>query len=620
MLRPHEMSSVIITGPRSIQETIINELHELQVLHIVEHSKNDLADIGIPLESAPKLSDSLLRIRSLISSLGIKKDGSKFEIKKGLAEIDSTSRKLSEELNKYLEDAKTSDESVSKNNLLIQELETLKDVHMPLQHFTNYRSLAYFTGFVKGKDAIAAIKVELDVTTKKFMLLESSSKKKNFIALFADAKSKEHVGQVLKKYSFSQVNFANISNLKGTAANNIKKLEEDNSSLQKNRDAAAEKISRLAKEFRGFLTAAEQFLEIQLEKSEAPLKFASTQSSFLIKGWVPSENLHNTIDRLNKKSHNGIYVHFEPANKHGKAPVKMKNSRLAKPFQFFMDLYSLPSYGEIDPTFFIFLTFPIFFGIMLGDIGYGLVSLAMFWILKRMMPKAKNFFNILMLASFVSILFGFLFGEFFGFEEIGEFHLWHIISRSNDMISLMAIVIVIGVIHVNIGLAVGFVNVLKSHGIMAAIYEKASWIVLELGAAMLALSILKKISFSPWAGAAFLAASVLMLFKGEGIKGIMELPGIFTNILSYARLMAIGVSSVKLAEVINNSASGMFHSGGFLILAGVLILIIGHLINIALGLMGSFLHSLRLHYVEFFSKFFGGGGEKYKPFGIRDEE
>ena len=187
------------------------------------------------------------------------------------------------------------------------------------------------------------------------------------------------------------------------------------------------------------------------------------------------------------------------------------------------------------------------------------------------------------------------------------------------MINLMAIVIIIGAVHVNIGLIAGFINVFRAHGLMAAIYEKASWIVLELGVAMLALSYLNKISISPWLGAAFLLAPILMLFKGEGVKGIMELPSIFTNILSYARLMAIGVSSVKLAEVINHSAEGMFRSGGFLILAGVLILVIGHIINMGLGLMGSFLHSLRLHYVEFFSKFFQGGAKKYQPFGAREE-
>ena len=252
---------------------------------------------------------------------------------------------------------------------------------------------------------------------------------------------------------------------------------------------------------------------------------------------------------------------------------------------------------------------------MLGDVGYGLTSLILFFVLKKMMPKAKGFFNILILASAVSMVFGFVFGEFFGFEFMHPF-----ISREKEMFKMLYIVLGIGVVHVNIGLIVGFINVYKNHGLMMAIYEKASWIVLEIGVAMLALSLMKIISISWWIGAIFLAASVLMLFKGEGVKGVMELPSIFTNVLSYARLMAIGLSSVVLAVIINDSAKEMIHRGGIFVLIGVLVLIIGHIINIMLGLIGSFLHSLRLHYVEFFSKFFSGGGKKYRPFGMRDEE
>ena len=617
MLSPHDMYNVVITGPKNIQESIIRELHELKVLHIVEHEKSDLADIGTPLESASHLAGLLVKTRSLSAALNIKKQETKFEIK-GQLEIESNLKKLSDEVSKNLDELKIIDESLSRNATVKQELELLKDINVPLENFASYRSLMYFAGFVKDK---GKLKADLTSATKNFMLLDSIVKNKPFIVLFVDAKIKDNAGEILQKNGFSSVNFVNIPNLKGTASANLKKINEESEKFQDKSAEIRKKIGKLGTDYKSFLIAAENFLAIQLEKAEAPLKFASTPSSFLVKGWIPNENLHKSIDRLNKAGSGKIYVHFEPARKKDKVPVKLKNPRAIKPFEFFLDLYSMPSYREIDPTFFIFLTFPIFFGIMLGDVGYGLTSLILFWLLKKKMPKAKNFFNILMLASFVSMLFGFLFGEFFGFEEVGGIHLWHLISRADDkgMFVLLFAVLIVGAIHVNIGLLIGFINVFKNHGLMMAIYEKASWIVLEIGAAMLALSYLKKIAFSPWLGAIFLAASILMLFRGEGVKGIMELPSILTNILSYARLMAIGISSVKLAEVINNSARGMFHSGGFLILAGVLILVIGHLINLMLGLLGSFLHSLRLHYVEFFSKFFSGGGKKYQPFGTRDD-
>ena len=165
--------------------------------------------------------------------------------------------------------------------------------------------------------------------------------------------------------------------------------------------------------------------------------------------------------------------------------------------------------------------------------------------------------------------------------------------------------------HVNIGLLIGFYNELVMHGFWKAVFAKFSWFVLEA-------AIIIGIFYSTFYAIILGVISVIMLYLGEGVKGLVELPTLFSNMLSYSRLMAIGVASVQLALVINEFAREFFHKGSFFILAGIAILLVGHVINIALGILGPFLHSLRLHYVEFFTKFFEGGGKRYVPFGTKE--
>ncbi len=619
MLRPHKMSRVVITGPNKLQENVIKELHKLKILHIVEHTKNELADIGQPLKSANDISEVLVKVRAIITSLNIKKEEEKYLLQTDISKIEQTAKKLSEKINSFSEQLRKIEEQMSKNEALKKEIEILKNVDISLSAFTTYKSLACFTGYVADQDRVAYLKTELSKITKKFILFDAVVEKDIFVALFVDIKKKDDTIKILQIADFSPVNLANLSNLEGTASENLNKIAQQEAKLEKVRENIKKQIESLGKEFKEFLLGAEDFLSQELEKAEAPLKFAATEDAFFIKGWVPSEKLNHTIKRLNDATKNKIFIHSEPAKGTDKIPVKLKNPKWVKPFEFFIDMYSQPEYNEIDPTFLIFLTFPIFFGFMLGDFGYGIVAFLLFYFLKgKFSKKAAGFFNVLLLSAVTSIIFGFLYGEFFGLEEMFGFALPHVLSRTHEVYSLLYIAIGIGVVHINTALIIGFINEKRAHGLAKAMYEKGSWIILQIGAAFLALSYMNIIALGPILGWIFFGVSLVLLYMGEGFIAIIELPSILSNILSYARLMAIGLSSVSLAVVINDMAGGFFQQGGFSILWGILIILVGHVINIVLGLFGSFLHSLRLHYVEFFSKFFTGGAVKYKPFGEKE--
>jgi V/A-type H+/Na+-transporting ATPase subunit I len=244
------------------------------------------------------------------------------------------------------------------------------------------------------------------------------------------------------------------------------------------------------------------------------------------------------------------------------------------------------------------------------------------YIVKKNSPKLKSFATIFMLSAASAIIFGFVFGEFFGAESIGHYHLPHLIHRVEDLTAMFMIAVGIGIVHLNLGLVFGMIN--EAHeGVAQAIVKKGSWMLLQVGVIMLLatfgmlsdLPVFSQIPGSLPIGAVLTAIAVIGIWHGERIKGLVEIFSIFSNIMSYTRLVALGLASVYLALVVNQIGGDLFHKGGIWIVVGVLILLIGHTINLILGLLGPFLHSLRLHYVEFFMKFYEGGGKQYKPFG-----
>ena len=357
--------------------------------------------------------------------------------------------------------------------------------------------------------------------------------------------------------------------------------------------------------------------EIKLSKEigvlEAKTKFSKTTNLCVLSGFVPKKQVSKLKHELEKVLADKFEIDVENV-KDDEAPVKLENGFMSNKFEALLRMYSLPKYGEFDPTILMFLIFPIFFGFILGDVGYGLVSLIIFTIAKFKMKNIKDFLTILQFSAFVSILFGIFYGEYFGFEP------YHIFSRAESPETLLLIAVIFGVIHINIGIIIGFIN--QIHDLKHAICDKLSWIIMEIAVAILALGIYVSSTTAIFVGSVFLLLSAVLIYMGHGFIGIIEIPSFFTNILSYARLMAVGLSSIAIAVLVNEYTLVLFSKGAIGIFAGVLLFTFGHIFNIVLGNFESFLHTLRLHYVEFFTKFYTGGGREFVPFGqkIREED
>ncbi len=597
-----EMNTIRIIGPKSRMESVIAKLYELGVLHIIE--KNEQAEQGKPLISAEKISAALVKAKALASRMNV-----------ALVHASSSSRpveyvveqaeKLGESFSVLQAELKGAEDYLKSLHTLHQKLSFAEELN--IEGLPHFESIEVIIGFVKDS---GLLEEKLRQKLKRFHLLAAQAGNKNAIALCVEKAHVQNAKAVLSGFDFSSLDLSDIQgNKKSDVEKGIASFEEKKADITK-------QIAEFRKECEKKIPGYEKVLAEALAKAEAPLRFKETQDTFIINGFVPEDRVSLVAEAIKAETEGACVIQSHKADSHHDQhiPVVLDNPKPVNSFQFFLDLYTLPRYKEIDPTWFVFITFPLLFGFMLGDIGYGLACAVLFFILKKSMPQFSDFFNILIFASLGTIIFGAVFGEFFGYEPYPP-----LISRSpeHDLGPLMIAAIFAGIVHVNAGLVTGFINELKAHGFKKAFMEKFGWFFLQVAAVLLGLSYGKVIFLSPWVGYAVLALAAIILYLGEGARGIVEIPGIFGNILSYLRLMAIGLSSVGLALVINDLAGGFFQAGGFQIIAGVLILAVGHAINIGIGILGGFLHSLRLHYVELFSKFYKGGGILFKPFGVR---
>jgi V/A-type H+/Na+-transporting ATPase subunit I len=293
--------------------------------------------------------------------------------------------------------------------------------------------------------------------------------------------------------------------------------------------------------------------------------------------------------------------------------VVLSNPRLLRPFETLIRLMPLPHYGTIDPTPFVAVFFPAFFGLMLGDIGYGAVLAALGLLLHaRSKPGTvlRNVSEIIGPCALFSIIAGFLYGELFGDLGTRWLGLRPIaFSREEALIPFLLLAVALGAVHILLGLGLGVASNIRRHPRAAAGRGvSALMIVLIILALLAAVDVLPKGFFTPAVVALLVAFPVLIVL--EGVVAPIELLSTIGNILSYARIMALGVASVMLAVVANRMVGAIGS-----VAVGIMFALLFHLVNFAIALFSPTIHALRLHYVEFFGKFYSPGGVRYEPFG-----
>jgi V/A-type H+-transporting ATPase subunit I len=664
------MDRVLIVGTKDVMETTVNALHQMDILHVEDYAEEEsYFHLGKPMKSATSLSEKLLKLRSIRSYLGTKEQPlPKEKTERVVQDIEENLSVLETTLS-----GKMSEKSAVESEL--KELARKKDLlapyealGLPLDLTYGYENVAVYTGTMSSSPEALVKEITPD-----YEMFSAPYGKGVVVALFVPKADSARVNEMLMKHDFIAVEPLRES---GMPADLEKTIDARQAELNKKLEAINVDIKALDEKYAQFILASEEMLAIDTQKAEAPIRFATSENTFIVDGWVPRSEYKRLSETLSKVTDDKVYVTtVEPEHgayksevetkveehKEVDAPVAYNNPKPFRLWEAFTDLRARPHYDEIDPTMIFGIIFPLFYGFILGDMGYGLIILALCLYLRSVFKHNAGLLilvNVMLVCSITSIFFGALFGEFFGFNmakegflgfslaslyphavsigPIGPFSLpferlmpggpGEFGSYVFGIKDLLVFTCLVGVAQILLGYVFGFRNEYVKHGLKTAILHKVSWMLLLIGGVAMVwyvfpmamgnmigqISITNPLFLS---GIILFLIGLIMLLMGEGVVGLLELPNLMSNTLSYTRLLAVGLSSVGIAFAINTIAGLIAGSGAIGLIAAVIIFLLGHTINLVLGLYAPFIQSLRLHYVEFYMKFYDGGGKYYNPFG-----
>ena len=457
------------------------------------------------------------------------------------------------------------------------------------------------------------------------------------LTFFTPKKQREMAEKVLRTIGFSQPLNPTSRTPKVKMQRQLDKSEEI---AQKDEDAKKQ-IEDLAK-YREDICETQDYFILRSEKYKVLSELDQTKHVFVLNGYIPEEDC-DKLQALCEKVASCV-VEFGEADED--APVKLKNNAFAAPAQSIVTMYSTPSHEDIDPTPLLAFFFYFFFGMMFSDAGYGLLMIIATALAIRIFKPDKKMRDNLKLFQYcgvATVLWGLIFGSIFGDAPamfytmftgqpitMKELLPWPTLDTQKDALMIMIMSIGLGLVHILVGMGCKFYVCFKRKEYAKAFFDTGLWMVLLVGAAVLAAGMATNQTVLMIGVGIMIAAAVgLVLTQGREKKGIFgkliggvaslyDVTSYVSDLLSYSRLLALGLTTGVMAQVFN-MLSKLFGTSPVGILFMILIFVVGHAITIGLNALGSYVHTMRLQYVEMFSKFYEGGGKPFEPFSTKSQ-
>ena len=645
----------IVTLDKYVAPTV-DALHEsglIQVSDISESIQQDpeLAELVTPSKATPytgKLSSLLMKTNGISELLG-NSISEGHGLKDTLMSFISSDMPVQKEVEKldtpaFIEKAEETLAKVESKTSVIEgklaaldsetsELKSNKSLAKRLSHFDMDLALlkdSKYTSTTVGRinaESTSEIKNELSNLTDELEIftVPMDDDDGEVIAVVTLKEFSDDVYSTLRKFDFEKIEVANVE---GTPQHIISSADSRLLTIESERAAVKKELRAVAEQWDDEILALKEQLENEKDKNEILSSFVQTKDAYVLEAWVPVKDTEE-VEQLVEKSSEG-HCAFETIEIEGTddedVPILQQNGWYAKPFEFLVDMYSPVRYNEIDPTIFVAITFPFFFGFCLTDAIYGLVVSAIGVVIIRGLGKVKesmrSFGWILVWAGLWAVILGLLTNGFIGDfpERIAGFRLPTVFApveafKHPDTILLIAIGV--GLLYTNVGFLLGAIDNLRYGNVKEAIGSQLCWFVFEAGIILLALGyMMPAIGMVGMAlGGILIIATIGMLVWANGAYGVMDIFGYMGDVLSYARLLALCLATGGIAMTVNILAQMLNnmvpHVG---IVLAIFVFIFGHIANFAFQVLGAFINSLRLNYVEFFSQFFMSGKGKFEAF------
>ncbi|WP_097027331.1 V-type ATP synthase subunit I [Clostridium peptidivorans] len=515
---------------------------------------------------------------------------------------------------------------INENSKLQSDIDNLipwRNLDISTKELDSLKTVKYVLGSAP-KALKEKLREEVESKVKENYIEELSEIKNdaNYLIIFKND-SIEEINEILKKYSFSKVNL-NYDEAPYKLIDKYEKNIKENS-LQR---------GKLIDEIMGYketiedLNISYEYYENEIAKIKSNNNFLKTNTMVAIEGWMPEGKKDDLVGVIKTNIGNDYYIKFTEPSEDDDVPILLENNGLAEPFESITSMYSLPKYNEIDPTPLLMPFYLLFFGMMLSDAGYGALMLIVTAVALKILPKDyenRKMIKLFFYLSFPTILWGVLYGSYFT-GAINIPPLWLKPEENANLILFVSIAF--GLIHVYIGLGIKGYLLIRNGKYLDAFYDVGLWFITlttvivylagsfaNITALQGSLNIIKYIMFAGMIGLILTQGrenKSIGAKLGAGLYGLYGITGYIGDFVSYSRLMALGLATGFIGGAINLIID--FLGGGVKAwIFGPIIFIAGHIFNLLINALGAYVHTSRLQYVEYFGKFYEGGGNSFDP-------